>query len=550
MIKSRGSLLLILVFWPIALFTIILAQVQRFWAIGTIYCNASNFVSEDDDEVMDLILTKSGVELSKKIQNPNDPLSSVQLVKACIRQIKRTNVFLNAVVATRFEEALREAAEADLAVVNGSVPENRSFWGVPILVKECMEVTNMPYTAGMSGRCGIVGLKTGSALSQVENHGAIIIGCTNVSEGCMWHESFNQVYGRTYNPYDYGRTCGGSSGGCGAGVAACMAPMAITSDVGGSTRIPAFYNGLFGHKPSGGAISNDGTIPDVGTGEVRYYCQLGPTSKHSEDLWPLLNALLIPKSMIVTKAGDINAIKEVKFSTITVFETRKCLGNSLLLSTLHPEIDLAIGRTCDYLMSVGCSVRNFDNEVPEIFSNLNAFQIWSSYMHTAKKQPFIETIRDRLSPLKGVLNVAIQLIASVLDFSPHTFPALLLAIAEYVVDLAPGNTKALCEFGDKIKVLLHDKLKGNVVWILPSLPTPAPLHNESILRIFDTSNTSFFNVMQLPVTAVPMGLNADGLPIGIQVVAGYGNDHLSIAVACELQKGGLAKWVAPRAYQQ
>lgn len=78
--------------------------------------------------------------------------------------------------------------------------------------------------------------------------------------------SIIQVYGTTNNPYDFGRTAGGSSGGVAAAVSACMAPIGISSDVGGSTRIPALYCGLFGHKPTGGAISNSNTYPSCGTG--------------------------------------------------------------------------------------------------------------------------------------------------------------------------------------------------------------------------------------------------------------------------------------------
>lgn len=321
--------------------------------------------------------------------------------------------------------------------------------------------------------------------------------------------------------------------------------MAITSDVGGSTRIPAFYNGVFGHKPSGGAISNQGTTPDVGIGNVMNYCQLGPMSKHAEDLWPLLNALIIPDNRILHQAYNKNAILEVDISQLNIYHTKKSLGHPWLLSVLHPEISSAIDDILDFFSKQSISAHSFDDEIPEIFALLNAFQIWSSCMHVAKKQAFIKTIRDNSHPLTGVLNIIWEILCSIVDISPHTFPALLLAVAEFVVDLSPSHTKSYCEFGDEIKEKLHKKLEGNTVLILPSLPTPAPLHNESLLRIFDTSNTSFFNVMQLPVTAVPLGLCEHGLPIGIQVVAGYGNDHLCIAVACALQKNGIAKWVPP-----
>jgi fatty acid amide hydrolase 2 len=182
--------------------------------------------------------------------------------------------------------ARKEAINADNIVEMDKLPINNcSFWGVPFLVKECFELEGMPFTSGIVSRKSINGKSNAISIVQIQQNGGIVIASTNTSEGCMWHESFNQVYGRSYNPYDFGRTCGGSSGGCGSGIASCFAPIAITSDVGGSTRIPALYNGVFGHKPSGGLVSNDNTIPEVGNGKVNNYCQLGPMSKHAEDLW-------------------------------------------------------------------------------------------------------------------------------------------------------------------------------------------------------------------------------------------------------------------------
>ena len=91
-----------------------------------------------------------------------------------------------------------------------------------------------------------------TAISNIKNAGAILIGKTNIPELNQWIESRNFVYGQTNNPYDTTRNVGGSSGGDGAIVAACGVPFAIGSDIGGSARIPALCNGIFGFKPSKG----------------------------------------------------------------------------------------------------------------------------------------------------------------------------------------------------------------------------------------------------------------------------------------------------------
>ena len=336
LINTRGAIVLVIIFWPIAIFQMIHAWIQRIIVIGLTQNNVAAYIPraayhneegvktladsndnqapvlEDDDESYLLL---SGSELARMIKDPGHPLTSITLTKLCIRQVERVNPFLNAVVATRFKEALEEAARADEAVRLGTIPGTSDhdedpfaslFWGVPILVKECFEVEGMPFTSGVVSRKHIVGTNTAPAVREAQRSGAIVLAVTNISEGCMWHESINRLYGRTYNPYDFQRTCGGSSGGCGAGVASCMTPMAITSDVGGSTRIPAHYNGVFGHKPTGGTVSNEFCFPECGEGPVKNYCQLGPTSKHAEDLWPLLLTLArsqgVPPALAVGKS--------------------------------------------------------------------------------------------------------------------------------------------------------------------------------------------------------------------------------------------------------
>lgn len=168
--------------------------------------------------------------------------------------------YLRAVVATRFDQARLEATKIDKILAEAATEDREgqeqfkfpSFYGVPLVIKEVFEFEGFPLTGGLVGRKGVVGKVTGPVLTQVQQQtGAIILATTNISEACMWHESTNHVYGCTNNPYDFSRTAGGSSGGCGAAVASCMVPVSIASDVGGSIRIPALYNGLFGHKPTG-----------------------------------------------------------------------------------------------------------------------------------------------------------------------------------------------------------------------------------------------------------------------------------------------------------
>ena len=216
-------------------------------------------------------LTKSAKEIASAIRSRR--ITSVEITTLCLRQLEAVNPALNAVVATFAEEALVAAAAADDALQDGSAPGADStegaLWGVPIIIKECFSVDGKPFTGGVASRRGVIGDHDCAAVRRLRECGLVVLGLANTSEGCMWFESDNPIYGRTSNPFDLRRTAGGSSGGCAAAVSARCCPIAVTSDVGGSTRIPAAFVGLYGHKPTGGAVTNNGTFPAVGNGDIQ-----------------------------------------------------------------------------------------------------------------------------------------------------------------------------------------------------------------------------------------------------------------------------------------
>ena len=194
------------------------------------------------------------------------------------------NSILNCVVDQRFEEALSEAEDVDLRLSALSEEEKsqlfreKPFLGIPFTTKDWFTVRGLSWSSGLLARKHVKVRQRGKAQSQIfltkgeedapvvaamKEAGGIMLGVTNVSELCMWMESDNKVYGRTSNPYHTGRTVGGSSGGEGCVVSAGGSPWGIGSDVGGSIRIPAFFNGIFGHKPSAGIVDNSGHVPQA-----------------------------------------------------------------------------------------------------------------------------------------------------------------------------------------------------------------------------------------------------------------------------------------------
>ena len=129
----------------------------------------------------------------------------------------------------------------------------------------------------------------------------------------------------------------------------------------------------------------------------------------------------------------------------------------------------------------------------------------------------------------------------------HTLPAIGLAIVEEIDASFPSMRAAMKARGERLRERLNALLGGgDAVLLLPSLLTPAPRHHENLLRFPDAAQTGLFNVMELPATAVPLGTGSGRLPLGCQVVAGFGHDQVSLAVAIALEREGVARSVVKR----
>lgn len=220
-------------------------------------------------------------------------LSSVDVTLAYIRLIRAVNPYLNAMVFECFEEALRSAKRADAVWEEWrtkgqfmGVSEPSFVMGVPCTIKECMLCEGCPNTSGNPSRIGLVATRDSQVVSNFRRAGAVILGVTNTSELCMWYESSNYVYGTSSNPYDTRCIVGGSSGGEGAAAGASFACFGVGSDIGGSIRMPAFFNGVYGFKTTPHLISNEGQFPGA-KASANHFMSTGPITRFAEDLFPL-----------------------------------------------------------------------------------------------------------------------------------------------------------------------------------------------------------------------------------------------------------------------
>jgi fatty acid amide hydrolase len=184
--------------------------------------------------------------------------SAEAAVEAHIARIEAVNPGLNAVVVKRFTEARAEAKAADQERTQGATLG--PLHGVPVTVKESLDVTGTPSTFGVTLRRDHRAETDDPYVARLRAAGAIILGKTNVAQMLAYIETDNPVYGLTKNPWDAERTPGGSSGGQAAIVAAGGSPLGLGTDIGGSNRLPAAFCGVVGIKPT------TGRMPDVGKG--------------------------------------------------------------------------------------------------------------------------------------------------------------------------------------------------------------------------------------------------------------------------------------------
>jgi fatty acid amide hydrolase 2 len=473
------------------------------------------------------VLELSGSELARLIRLRR--CSSEQVVRAHIDRAVEVNGRLNALVCDRFDAALDEARRADDRIRAEPDAEHPPFLGVPCTIKEAFALTGMPNSSGLVSRIGRTATSDATAVARLRAAGAIPIGVTNVSELCMWMESDNRVYGRTKNPYDARRTVGGSSGGEGAMIGAGAVPFGLGSDVGGSIRMPAFFNGIFGHKPTGGLVPNTGQFPNA-HGDARRYLTTGPLCRRAVDLMPLLRVLAGPDGVDegCTRAslGDPDAVDLSRLSVLVVE------GNGII--DVAPELLRAQWSAARSLERRGARVRR-----EEIKALRQSFQIWGAMLAAAGGPSFASLMGDG-SPI----NPFVELARWAVGRSTHTFPAIGLAVLEKLPQWLPSYADDYVRQGHLLRQELVDRIGPDGIMLFPSFPRVAPRHRAPLFPPHQWIYTAIFNVMELPSTQVPLGLDRRGLPLGVQVVSVHGNDHVTIAVAQHLERA-FGGWVPP-----
>ncbi|KAK6727725.1 hypothetical protein RB195_005419 [Necator americanus] len=467
--------------------------------------------------ISDDLLLISATEAVKRIVKRK--ITSEALIRAYIHRIEQVNDVINTVVVRLFDEATKKAAEIDreIAEMGNERLEQRvrskPLLGVPFTVKDALEVDGQIITCGIYNHRDNKCTQSAEVIKRMEAAGAILIAITNVPEACSWVESTNGIYGLSKNPYDTRLSVGGSSGGEGALISAAGSlrtrkpqemcqkrnllgtRIGIGSDIGGSIRIPSFMNGIFGMKPTPGVIPLDGHVPMPKEFQIQML-RIGPMCRYVEDV-PLL---------------------------------MEVMGGEL-------AVDLHLKGMVDFKKAVSYFEQKFDVEGIRLDLPLasNAIEMLFSCIQ-AKNTPTISESFKSLKGDRGSLNWMTELPKLLAGKSVHTAAALFLSFFESMDRTSEKEKAKFRRLRDRLARQVTETLGDDGILLFPSWPTTAPYHHQTFFTPFNTAYTGLFNALTLPVITCPMGLDRNGLPLGLQIVGARNSDRLLIAAAQQLSQ--------------
>uniref|UniRef100_A0A915Q5C5 Uncharacterized protein n=1 Tax=Setaria digitata TaxID=48799 RepID=A0A915Q5C5_9BILA len=416
-----------------------------------------------------------------------------------------------------FREALVKAQETDelLESLDSNSEEfkllvaRKPLLGVPFTLKDSIEVDGLYCTVGISYRKNSVSNRDAIVVQRMKNAGAILLAVTNVPEVCMWWESVNVVYGRTRNPYDSRRISGGSSGGEAALISAAGSVIGIGSDIAGSIRMPCYFNGVFGLKPTPGVVPLEGHLPQLNGYRSEKMLLIGPMCRYAEDLSILLKVFVGNEGMNLLQLDIPYNMKKIRLFYMEGLKT------PLAVRYFEIKYDL-------------CAIRL---DLPFAHYALEFFL-------TSMDVPGAPKFAMQMTDLKADINCFIELFKWLVGKSVHTLPAIVTGIAdEHFAPFNEEQKQKLRSQRDRLSREIRELLSNDGVLLFPSFPTVAPYHHQPLFTPFNFGYTALWNTVGLPAVQCPMGLNSHNIPLGVQAIGAPGSDSLLITVAQDLEKG-------------
>lgn len=452
------------------------------------------------EQLVQNMLDMDANELAKAIKERK--ISSVEVTKAYINHVKQFNPSINCLVEDRFSEVIAEAIQADEQIEKGTGVGR--LLGVPISMKESFDVAEMKTTGGLPYRKNNVQIEDAEVVARLKAEGAIILGKTNTPVLCFCQETDNKLYGRTNNPWDVNRTAGGSSGGEGAMIAAGGAAVGVGSDIGGSIRFPAHFNGVIGFKSGNRQVSDKGSFPATEIRLQQRMLGIGALAKSVQDA-KLINEIIadqIPKAQQLTDFEITMPTRNLSFPINSdthslLLKVKKHLNKDYAVNGIQPPMFAETALLWQLMMSIDgardIAELGFDTKSPQLFS---------------------EYLKERIFRSSKLHNYFTWALIGANLFKPSE-----QKVTQIERTITTGD--------EQISEFLEKRLL-----ILPVYHSAAPVHGQVYSEIFSIRKTylrympfiAYANVWGLPALVVPIGEDKNNMPIAVQVISKIGNE--------------------------
>ena len=413
-------------------------------------------------------------------------LSPVEFTREYLSRIRNLDLELNSFIAVAHDLANFQARTVEKEIELGKY--RGPLHGIPVALKDLIDVESHVTSAASRVFSTHVAAKDAEVTRRLREAGVVFLGKTNLHEFAYGGSGIISAYGPVRNPWDTTRITGGSSSGSAAAVAASLCAMALGTDTAGSIRLPAAFCGIVGLKPSFGLVSTDGVVE-----LSRSLDHVGPMTRTVED-----------SRIAMETIADLS--DEPAPSTMRIGLVRK-----FFLDQAQPEVVRV------WEEAISAISRGLGQSLPEIeipISNDRTLQRGESYQF---HKQFLAEHSEQYDPQ------TLQRIKSGATVSPHEIETLRTELAQF-------RAKSVEVFRNV------DIVATMTVPIEP--PCIAELKDSSRLReteLLMLRNTRPFNVLGWPTITIPCGLTASGLPVGLQLSAGFWQDRflLDVAARCE-----------------
>lgn len=424
-------------------------------------------------------------------------ITAATVTETCLGAITAGNDALNAFITVLGDEARRQAADADRERAAGR--DRGPLHGVPIAIKDLIDVAGVPTTAASRVRMGHIAATDAPVIAHLRNAGAVLIGKTNLHEFAYGTTSEDSAFGAVRNPHDPSRTPGGSSGGSAAAIVAGMAVAALGSDTGGSIRIPAAACGLVGLKPTYDEVSAAGVVP-----LARSFDHVGPLARTVMDAWlvhEVLTGARVPQGISPA------VLKGMTFG----------VPDSYFCEVMEPEVRARYDASVRALTEAGAVVQQV--EIPHAALTAAVY----IHIHATEGSEYharmLERVPERYTPVvRRRLEMGRYILAEDYVRAQNARGVLVRE-----VDAALGDRAAL---------------------LLPTMPIAAPpIGAETVsiegrdeqVRALMLRCTQLFNVTGHPAMAMPCGVTSQGLPCSLQLVGRRGQTGALARVALAVE---------------